>query len=61
VALAPHRPFGLDSGDCELMEQFRDKVLPLFTIRAPQIRIQCIPHQDTGGDFSLQLQVFALQ
>lgn len=59
VELAPHRPFGLEDGDCELIEQFRDKVLPLFTTRAPQLRTQCVPHQDTGGDFSLQLQVFA--
>jgi hypothetical protein len=59
VELAPHRPFGLQDGDCELMEQFRDKVLPLFATRALQTRTQCVPHQDTGGPFSLQLQVFA--
>jgi hypothetical protein len=59
VELAPHRPFGLEDGDCELMEQFRDKVLPLFATRALQNRTQCVPHQDTGGPFSLQLQVFA--
>jgi hypothetical protein len=59
VELAPHRPFGLQDGDCELMEQFRDKVLPLFSTRALQNRTQCVPHQDTGGNFALQLQVFA--
>jgi len=59
VELAPHHPFGLQDGDCELMEQFRDKVLPLFSTRALQNRTQCVPHQDSGGNFALQLQVFA--
>jgi hypothetical protein len=59
VALEPHRPFELQDGDCELMEQFRDKVLPAFATRAAQVRTQCVPHQDMGGPFSLRLQVFA--
>lgn len=59
VELAPHHPFDLQDGDCELIEQFRDKVLPLFTTRQVQARITCIPYQDTGGPFDLQLQVFA--
>ena len=58
VQLAPHRPFTLDDGDCELMEQFRDKVLPLFATREQQLRLTCVPHQDIGP-FSLQMQVFA--
>jgi hypothetical protein len=59
VQLAPHRPFNLEDGDCELMEQFRDKVLPLFATRDQQLRLTCVPHQDIGP-FSVQLQVFAL-
>jgi len=59
VALEPHRPFELQDGDCELMEQFRDKVLPAFATRAAQIRTQCVPYQDMGGPFSVRLQVFA--
>jgi hypothetical protein len=59
VQLAPHRPFNLDDGDCELMEQFRDKVLPLFATRDQQLRLTCVPHQDIGP-FSVRLQVFAL-
>jgi hypothetical protein len=58
VQLAPHRPFDLEDGDCELMEQFRDKVLPLFATRDQQLRLSCVPHQDIGP-FSVQLQVFA--
>jgi hypothetical protein len=59
VQLAPHRPFNLEDGDCELMEQFRDKVLPLFSTRDQQLNLNCVPHQDIGP-FSLRLQVFAL-
>lgn len=59
VQLAPHRPYTLDDGDCELMEQFRDKVLPLFATRDQQLKLTCVPHQDIGP-FSLQMQVFAL-
>ena len=59
VELAPHHPFDLQDGDCELMEQFRDTVLPLFATRGLRVQITCVPHQDTGGPFDLQLQVFA--
>jgi hypothetical protein len=59
VQLSPHRPFNLDDGDCELMEQFRDKVLPLFATRDQRLQLTCVPHQDIGP-FSLQMQVFSL-
>jgi hypothetical protein len=58
VQLAPHRPQGLDTGDCELMEQFRDRVLPLFTTHAVQNQISCVPHQ-VPTSFSLSFEVFA--
>jgi hypothetical protein len=57
VQLAPNHPFALQDGDCELMEQFRDKLLPLFATRAQQIQLTCVPYQDIGP-FSVQLQVF---
>jgi len=59
LQLSPHHPFDLQDGDCELMEQFRDRVLPLFATRGLQVRTTCVPHQDTGGPFDLQMQVFA--
>jgi hypothetical protein len=58
VQLSPIHPFSLQDGDCELMEQFRDKVLPLFATREQQVKLTCVPHQDIGP-FSLQMQVFA--
>jgi hypothetical protein len=59
LELSPRHPFDLQEGDCELMEQFRDKVLPLFATRGLQVHATCVPHQETGGPFDLQLQVFA--
>jgi len=58
IALAPHRPLELDGGDCELIEQFRDRLLPLFTTRAVQNQLHCVPHQASGG-YSLSFEVFA--
>jgi hypothetical protein len=58
VELSPRHPFELQDGDCELMEQFRDKVLPLFAVRNLQANLTCVPHQD-NGPFALQMQVFA--
>ncbi len=58
VQLAPHRPQSLDTGDCELMEQFRDQLLPLFTTRAIQNQLSCVPHQ-VPASFSLSFEVFA--
>jgi hypothetical protein len=58
VVLAPHEPRELDAGDCELIEQFRDRILPLFATRGPHNRVQCVPFQESAG-YSLQLDVFA--
>jgi hypothetical protein len=59
VLLAPHEPYDLDAGDCELVEQFRDLILPQFATRAPRIHLQCVPHQESAGGFSLEFDVFA--
>lgn len=57
IEFAPHRPFALGEGDCELIEQFRDQVLPLFATRGLEGRVNCVPHQ--VSTFSLKFQVFA--
>jgi hypothetical protein len=59
VELASHRPYPLEGGDCELMEQFRDKLLPMFATRNLISNVTCVPHQDTGGLYSLSFDVFA--
>lgn len=41
---------GLDEqGNCELIEQFKETFLPLFTTRNIKYRSTCIPHQLTLG------------
>ena len=42
----------------ELMEQFRDKVLPMFTVRNIESSLQCVPHQQAAS-YSLSFDVFA--
>jgi hypothetical protein len=59
VELSPHHPFELESGDCELIEQFRDTLLPMFATRNLKSQITCVPHQATGTNFSLSFDVFA--
>ena len=59
VALSPQHPFQFERGDCELIEQFRDKVLPMFATRNVANDVTCVPHQDTGSNFNLKYDVFA--
>jgi len=53
------RPRTLDLGDCELLEQFRDRVLPWFATRAMEDHTRCIPYQLSGTSLSLAFEVFA--
>jgi hypothetical protein len=59
VELAPHRPFTLGLGDCELIEQFRDHLLPMFLTRNLNNQVTCVPHEDSGSNFNLAFDVFA--
>jgi len=59
VVLSPRHPYHFDYGDCELIEQFRDKVLPLFVTRNITNHVTCVPHQDSGSNFYLSYDVFA--
>jgi hypothetical protein len=59
VELAPRRPFELQAGDCELVEQFRDTLLPMFVTRNVNNQVTCVPHQESGSNFSLSFDVFA--
>lgn len=46
-------------GDCELVEQFRDKVLPMFTTRNVDNQMTCVPNQLSGSVINLKFEVFA--
>jgi hypothetical protein len=59
VVLKRRQPRQLDPGDCELVEQFRDRILPAFTTRHVDADINCIPHQLSGSSFVLQFETLA--
>jgi hypothetical protein len=58
VTIAPHRPRELDTGDCELVEQFRSNVLGMFTTRNVASRTTCVPHQLSGSTIDLKFESF---
>lgn len=57
VTLSRNRPRDLETGDCELVEQFRSRVLTAFEIRGLEGDINCIPHQLAGSMFNLRFDV----
>ncbi|HEX4023614.1 MAG TPA: hypothetical protein VHX52_02755 [Steroidobacteraceae bacterium] len=60
VTISPQTSgFVLRGADCELVEEFRDKILPLLPVRNIQSNLHCIPHQSTGFQYGLSFQVFA--
>jgi hypothetical protein len=59
VILAAHAPRDLQIGDCELVEQFRQQVLPMFTTRNVVSNTTCIPNQESGSLIDLKFDSFA--
>jgi hypothetical protein len=59
VSLSAHSPRELRVGDCEVVEQFRSQVLPMFTTRNVVDNTTCIPHQESGSVIDLKFEVFA--
>jgi hypothetical protein len=58
VWLAPRSPRELTDGDCELVERFREQILPLLTTRNVADHVRCIPHQLAGSAVELRFEVF---
>jgi hypothetical protein len=56
VVLADRSPRELTTGDCELVEQFRNNVLPMFTTRNVEDHTTCVPHQNSGSLISLRFE-----
>jgi hypothetical protein len=48
-----------EAGECELVEQVKQKVLPVFTTRNVDLRNNCVPHQLTPGGTLLTAEVLA--
>jgi hypothetical protein len=54
----PHRETGINAaGQCELLEQFKDKILPLFTTRKVDLHASCVPHELEPLGTNLQAEV----
>ena len=52
------RPNGkIQAGDCELMERFRDEVLPKLELRVVESDIRCIPRSVHPGSIRLVVEV----
>jgi hypothetical protein len=59
VAFTSHSPRSLRVGDCELVEQFRSQVLPMFTTRNIVSNTTCIPYQESGSTIDLRFEALA--
>jgi hypothetical protein len=59
VTIASRMPRELALGDCELVEQFRALVLPMFTMRNIDDHMTCVPHQESGSVINLKFETFA--
>jgi hypothetical protein len=58
VIFGAHSPRELQIGDCELVEQFRQQVLPMFTTRNVVSNTTCIPNQESGSVIDLKFDSF---
>ncbi len=59
VAFTARHPRELGLGDCELMEQFRQQVLPMFATRNVAGDTTCVPYQESGSNIDLRFESFA--
>jgi hypothetical protein len=49
--------FSTDSGECELVEQIRHSIVPLFATRNVDLKTTCVPHQASASRPSLKMEV----
>jgi hypothetical protein len=59
VTLTARSPRELGLGDCELVDEFRAQVLPMFATRDISNHTSCVPHQDSGSVINLKFESFA--
>jgi hypothetical protein len=59
VSFTSRSPRDLRVGDCELVDQFRSQVLPMFATRNIVNSTTCVPHQESGSSINLSFEVFA--
>jgi hypothetical protein len=58
VVLSARSPRELALGDCELVDQFRTAVLPMFATRNLDNHTTCVPHQLSGSTINLKFESF---
>jgi hypothetical protein len=59
IVFGTRSPRELALGDCELVEQFRNNLLPMFTARDVNSQTTCVPHQESGSNINLKFEAFA--
>ncbi len=57
VEITARLPHDIDSGDCELVDQFAKEILPTFTTRDLVSRMSCVPHQSNPSGIYLKFGV----
>lgn len=57
IELTARAPRDIDSGDCELVDQFAKEILPSFTTRDLVNRMSCVPHQSNPSGIYLKFSV----
>jgi hypothetical protein len=57
VRIRHGEPRGLEWGDCELVEQFAQQVLPAFNPEQIENDVHCVPHQRTLGQPNLRMKL----
>jgi hypothetical protein len=58
VSLSVRSPSELALGDCELVDQFRSTVVPMFVTRNLDNRTTCVPNQLSGSTINLKFDSF---
>jgi hypothetical protein len=58
VSLAQRSPRDLGISDCEVVEQFAQSVLPMFTTRNVDNHTVCVPKQESGSQINLKFESF---
>ena len=56
-AIVPDEFRDMSVGDCELVEEFADQILPMFTTRGVHKNITCVPYELAGSDYSVRGEV----
>ena len=60
VSIQQRQPREMSRGDCELVDQFKSDLLPLFTTRNVDNHTTCVPHQDAGSVIDLKFDSLTL-